>query len=59
MFSPELEAGKVRVLLPQWQLPSVDLWAITPTGRRTGQNTPRVVQILGPPLAIFEAVDGG
>jgi DNA-binding transcriptional LysR family regulator len=33
MFSPELESGAVRSVLREWSLPTVDLWAVTPTGR--------------------------
>jgi DNA-binding transcriptional LysR family regulator len=34
MFAPELRSGAVREILPGWKLPSIDLWAIFPTGRR-------------------------
>ena len=33
MFAPELSSGAVERLLPDWSLPSVDLWAVFPTGR--------------------------
>ena len=33
MFSPELAAGTVRAVLTDWSLPSIDLWAVYPTGR--------------------------
>ncbi|RCK34202.1 transcriptional regulator [Thalassospira xiamenensis] len=33
MFAPELESGAVRRVLTDWELPSVDLWAVFPTGR--------------------------
>jgi DNA-binding transcriptional LysR family regulator len=33
MFAPELAAGEVREVLEDWHLPSVDLWAVFPTGR--------------------------
>jgi len=33
MFSPELESGAVRRLLEAWALPTIDLWAVFPTGR--------------------------
>jgi DNA-binding transcriptional LysR family regulator len=35
MFTPELRSGTVRSVLGQWTLPSIDLWAVFPTGRRT------------------------
>jgi len=34
MFAPELERGVVRAVLQEWTLPSIDLWAVFPTGRR-------------------------
>jgi DNA-binding transcriptional LysR family regulator len=34
MFQPELARGKVRTVLSSWTLPSLDLWAAFPTGRR-------------------------
>jgi len=33
MFSPELESGAVRRVLEAWALPTIDLWAVFPTGR--------------------------
>lgn len=33
MFEPELRSGAVRSVLTDWRLPSVDLWAVLPTGR--------------------------
>ncbi|WP_247494800.1 substrate binding domain-containing protein [Bradyrhizobium sp. 164] len=33
MFSPELRLGSVRAVLSEWDLPTVDLWAVLPTGR--------------------------
>jgi DNA-binding transcriptional LysR family regulator len=34
MFAPELRDGSVRPLLQGWSLPSLDLWAVFPSGRR-------------------------
>jgi len=34
MFPQELQRGEVKAVLPDWELPSVDLWAVFPTGRR-------------------------
>lgn len=34
MFAPELKAGRVRRVLEDWALPSIELWAVFPTGRR-------------------------
>ena len=33
MFGPELENGAVHRVLPEWNLPRIDLWAVHPTGR--------------------------
>jgi DNA-binding transcriptional LysR family regulator len=33
MFSPELASGAVQRVLTDWSLPSIDLWAVYPTGR--------------------------
>jgi len=34
MFQPDLDNGRVKQVLPAWTLPSTDLWAAFPTGRR-------------------------
>jgi len=34
MFAPELRSGRVRSVLEDWSLPSIDLWAVFPTGRQ-------------------------
>jgi DNA-binding transcriptional LysR family regulator len=33
MFAPEIADGTVKVVLRDWQLPRIDLWAVFPTGR--------------------------
>lgn len=33
MFSPELADGAVQAVLTDWELPSIDLWAVFPAGR--------------------------
>jgi DNA-binding transcriptional LysR family regulator len=35
MFAPELASGAVEQLLPEWNLPTIDLWAVYPSGRLT------------------------
>ena len=32
-FAPELASGIVKSVLNDWELPSLDLWAVYPTGR--------------------------
>jgi DNA-binding transcriptional LysR family regulator len=34
IFQPDLDNGRVKQVLPAWTLPSMDLWAAFPTGRR-------------------------
>jgi DNA-binding transcriptional LysR family regulator len=34
IFQPDLGNGRVKRVLPAWTLPSMDLWAAFPTGRR-------------------------
>lgn len=33
IFAPELASGEVKIMLSEWSLPSVDLWAVYPSGR--------------------------
>ena len=33
MFAPEIANGTVTVVLQDWKLPQIDLWAVYPTGR--------------------------
>lgn len=33
MFVPELARGEVKAILTDWSLPSIDLWAVYPSGR--------------------------
>jgi DNA-binding transcriptional LysR family regulator len=33
MFSPEIAGGAVKVVLQEWNLPQIDLWAMFPAGR--------------------------
>jgi DNA-binding transcriptional LysR family regulator len=34
MLGAELKSGAIREVLPEWRLPSIDIWAVFPTGRR-------------------------
>ena len=34
LFAPELKSGAVQTVLTDWLLPTVDLWAVFPTGRQ-------------------------
>ena len=33
MFAPEIADGTVKVVLQDWELPTIDLWAVFPAGR--------------------------
>jgi DNA-binding transcriptional LysR family regulator len=35
MFAPEIASRAVRAVVTDWALPTLDLWAVFPTGRRT------------------------
>lgn len=37
-FAPELASGAVERLLPDWSLPTIDLWAVYPSGRLASAN---------------------
>ena len=39
MFTPELASGLVRQILPAWELPMFDVWAMLPAGRQATQRT--------------------
>lgn len=59
MFSPELASGKVEQLLPEWSLPTIDLWAVYPSGRLSSAKarafTAFVQEIMAPGTAAEEA----
>jgi DNA-binding transcriptional LysR family regulator len=52
MFTPELASGAVQRVLPDWELPGIDLWAIFPSGRMVSAKARAFVawieEILGP-----------
>jgi DNA-binding transcriptional LysR family regulator len=37
MFAPEIKNGTVKVVLQDWTLPQIDLWAVFPAGRTTAK----------------------
>ncbi len=37
MFAPEIKDGTVKVVLQDWSLPPIDLWAVFPAGRTTAK----------------------
>jgi len=46
MFAPEITSGRVRVLLPEWQLPRIDLWAVFPTGLQSSAKAKAFVKFV-------------
>lgn len=55
MFAPELASGTVRELLPDWRLPTIDLWALYPTGRLASAKARAFTDFIAPRLARAEA----
>lgn len=56
MFAPEIKNGTVKVVLEDWTLPGVDLWAVFPAGRTATakartftQFVEEVMRVAGPP----------
>lgn len=54
MFAPELADGRVRRLLVDWSLPSMELWAVFPAGRRTSAKARRFAAFVEGVLASLE-----
>lgn len=46
MFGPELETGEVKSVLDDWILPSIDLWAVFPSGRQASAKARAFVDFL-------------
>lgn len=46
MFAPEIASGQVVCALQDWQLPSIDLWAVFPTGRNTSAKARAFVSFI-------------
>lgn len=51
MFAPELKSGAVRPALTDWQLPTLDLWAVFPTGRRASMKARMLADFVEAQLA--------
>ena len=48
MFTPELKSGQVRAVLEDWSLPPIDLWAVSPTGRRASAKARTFISFMEP-----------
>jgi DNA-binding transcriptional LysR family regulator len=59
MFSHELASGKVEVVLTDWTLPPVDLWAVFPSGRMVTAKTRAFVAFVEEVLAEAESARSG
>jgi DNA-binding transcriptional LysR family regulator len=46
MFAPEIASGRVQMVLPDWILPRIDLWAVFPTGRQSGAKAKAFVSFV-------------
>lgn len=57
MFTPELADGSVRRVLGDWHLPTIDLWAVYPAGRRISAKARRFTRFVEGALA-HAMVDG-
>lgn len=51
MFADELASGAVRRVLTEWALPSIDLWAIYPSGRMASAKARQFASFVGTLLA--------
>lgn len=51
MFAPELASGAVHTVLDDWLLPTVDLWAVFPAGRRVTSRARAFVEFVEQTLA--------
>ncbi|GAB7544056.1 LysR family transcriptional regulator [Cupriavidus sp. 8B] len=56
MFSPELASGTVVAVLTEWTLPSIDLWAVFPSGRMVTAKARAFVAFVEETLAKSDSV---
>jgi len=54
MFVPELRSGEVQVALGDWTLPTIELWAVYPTGRMASMKARAFVAFVENILADFQ-----
>lgn len=54
MFVPELRSGEVQVVLGEWTLPTIELWAVYPTGRMASIKARTFVAYVEEILAEFQ-----
>jgi DNA-binding transcriptional LysR family regulator len=46
MFAPETADGTVQVVLQEWELPRIDLWALFPAGRTATAKARTFIQFV-------------
>lgn len=51
MAAPELSSGELQLVLPDWRLPGVDLWAVYPAGRMPSARARAFVEWFAPMIA--------
>jgi DNA-binding transcriptional LysR family regulator len=56
LFGPELQSGRVRAVMLDWMLPSLDMWAVFPTGRRASAKARAFAAFVEARLAQMSAV---
>ncbi|MGF6768098.1 DNA-binding transcriptional LysR family regulator [Paraburkholderia sp. GAS199] len=59
MFSPELADGTVQAVLTDWELPTLDLWAVFPAGRLVSAKARAFVAFVEEVLGVAVSSDGG
>jgi len=59
MFSPELADGSVQAVLTDWELPSIDLWAVFPAGRLVSAKARAFVAFVEETLGAAGSGTGG
>lgn len=59
MFSPELADGSVQAVLTDWELPSIDLWAVFPAGRLVSAKARAFVAFVEETLVAVGSGTGG
>jgi len=59
MFSPELADGSVQAVLTDWELPSIDLWAVFPAGRLVSAKARAFVAFVEETLGVVASGTGG
>jgi DNA-binding transcriptional LysR family regulator len=58
MFSPEVADGTVKVVLQDWKLPRIDLWAVFPAGRTVTTKSRTFTQFVQEVMRLPTSVAG-